>query len=102
MTESENASSSCNLATPSPASTTPSPIQSGQIFLNESRSNINGNTSNNTNISYSTSSNSSKSKVPIRVGFYEIDKTIGKGNFAVVKLARHRVTRNEVMTNIMH
>ena len=38
----------------------------------------------------------SKAKVPIRVGFYEIEKTIGKGNFAVVKLARHRVTKNEV------
>lgn len=42
------------------------------------------------------SSAASKSKVPIRVGFYEIEKTIGKGNFAVVKLARHRVTKNEV------
>jgi hypothetical protein len=39
---------------------------------------------------------SSKCKGPIRVGFYDIEKTIGKGNFAVVKLARHRVTRNEV------
>jgi hypothetical protein len=38
----------------------------------------------------------SKCKGPIRVGFYDIEKTIGKGNFAVVKLARHRVTRNEV------
>lgn len=32
----------------------------------------------------------------VRVGFYDIEKTIGKGNFAVVKLARHRVTKNEV------
>lgn len=38
----------------------------------------------------------SKSKSPIRVGFYDIDQTIGKGNFAVVKLARHRITKNEV------
>lgn len=37
-----------------------------------------------------------KCKVPIRVGFYEIEKTIGKGNFAVVKLAKHRITKNEV------
>lgn len=37
-----------------------------------------------------------KSKVPIRVGFYDIERTIGKGNFAVVKLARHRITKNEV------
>ncbi|XP_041067193.1 serine/threonine-protein kinase SIK1 isoform X2 [Carcharodon carcharias] len=33
---------------------------------------------------------------PLRVGFYEIEKTLGKGNFAVVKLARHRVTRSRV------
>lgn len=32
----------------------------------------------------------------VRVGFYDIEKTIGKGNFAVVKLARHKVTKNEV------
>lgn len=51
-----------------------------------------GNTSNTT----SSSTTSTKTKVPIRVGFYEIEKTIGKGNFAVVKLARHRVTKNEV------
>lgn len=38
----------------------------------------------------------SKSKSPIRVGFYDIEQTIGKGNFAVVKLARHRITKNEV------
>lgn len=35
-------------------------------------------------------------KVPIRVGFYDIERTIGKGNFAVVKLAKHRITKNEV------
>ena len=33
---------------------------------------------------------------PLRVGFYEIDKTIGRGNFAVVKLAKHRITKTEV------
>ena len=32
----------------------------------------------------------------IRVGFYDIDRTIGRGNYAVVKLARHRVTKTEV------
>lgn len=37
-----------------------------------------------------------KAKGPIRVGFYDIERTIGKGNFAVVKLARHRITKNEV------
>lgn len=38
-----------------------------------------------------------KAKEPIRVGFYDIERTIGKGNFAVVKLARHRITKNEVL-----
>lgn len=37
-----------------------------------------------------------KVKAPVRVGFYDIEKTIGKGNFAVVKLARHRITKTEV------
>lgn len=32
----------------------------------------------------------------VRVGYYELDKTIGKGNFAVVKLATHIVTRTKV------
>lgn len=36
-------------------------------------------------------------KKQIRVGFYEIEGTIGKGNFAVVKLARHRITKTEVI-----
>lgn len=39
-------------------------------------------------------------KTPIRVGFYDIERTIGKGNFAVVKLARHRITKTEVTTII--
>lgn len=39
-----------------------------------------------------------KAKGPIRVGFYDIERTIGKGNFAVVKLARHRITKNEVIS----
>lgn len=37
-----------------------------------------------------------KQRGPIRVGFYDIERTIGKGNFAVVKLARHRITKTEV------
>ncbi|MGH0165347.1 UNVERIFIED_CONTAM: hypothetical protein FKN15_069106 [Acipenser sinensis] len=32
---------------------------------------------------------------PVRVGFYDIERTLGKGNFAVVKLARHRITKTE-------
>ncbi|XP_055302048.1 serine/threonine-protein kinase SIK1 isoform X4 [Sitodiplosis mosellana] len=42
-----------------------------------------------------------KAKGPIRVGFYDIERTIGKGNFAVVKLARHRITKNEVAIKII-
>ncbi|KAJ1520711.1 hypothetical protein ONE63_003808 [Megalurothrips usitatus] len=32
----------------------------------------------------------------VRVGYYELEKTIGKGNFAVVKLATHVVTKTQV------
>lgn len=32
----------------------------------------------------------------IRVGYYEFEKTIGCGNFAVVKLAKHVVTNTKV------
>lgn len=46
--------------------------------------------------SITSSKDALKIKEPIRVGFYDIEKTIGKGNFAVVKLARHRITKNEV------
>ncbi|XP_068156919.1 serine/threonine-protein kinase par-1 [Drosophila tropicalis] len=42
-----------------------------------------------------------KPKEPMRVGFYDIERTIGKGNFAVVKLARHRITKNEVAIKII-
>ena len=38
---------------------------------------------------------------PLRVGFYEIERTIGRGNFAVVKLARHRITKTEVSNYLM-
>ena len=33
----------------------------------------------------------------VRVGYYELEKTIGKGNFAVVKLATHVVTKTKVI-----
>ncbi|KAL0280770.1 UNVERIFIED_CONTAM: hypothetical protein PYX00_001972 [Menopon gallinae] len=42
-----------------------------------------------------------RQKAPIRVGFYDIERTIGKGNFAVVKLARHRITKTEVAIKII-
>ena len=32
----------------------------------------------------------------LRVGFYEVGRTIGRGNFAVVKLAKHLITKTEV------
>ncbi len=35
---------------------------------------------------------------PLQVGFYEIIRTSRKGNFAVVKLARHKVTKNTGQT----
>ena len=37
-----------------------------------------------------------RTKGPVRVGFYEIERTIGRGNFAIVKLAKHRITKSEV------
>lgn len=37
---------------------------------------------------------------PVRVGFYDIERTLGKGNFAVVKLARHRITKSEVSARV--
>ncbi|KAK4878193.1 hypothetical protein RN001_010699 [Aquatica leii] len=36
-----------------------------------------------------------------RVGYYKLEKTIGKGNFAVVKLATHVVTRTKVAIKII-
>lgn len=46
-----------------------------------------------------------KNSVPVeklvRVGYYELEKTIGKGNFAVVKLATHIVTRTKVAIKII-
>ena len=32
----------------------------------------------------------------VRIGYYNIEKTIGKGNFAVVKLATHCITKTKV------
>ncbi|PNF21273.1 hypothetical protein B7P43_G02143 [Cryptotermes secundus] len=42
-----------------------------------------------------------RQRAPVRVGFYDIERTIGKGNFAVVKLARHRITKTEVAIKII-
>ncbi|MFT7799911.1 serine/threonine-protein kinase SIK1-like [Arapaima gigas] len=38
---------------------------------------------------------------PLQVGFYEILRTLGKGNSAVVKLARHKVTKTQVAIKII-
>ncbi|XP_022693053.1 serine/threonine-protein kinase SIK3-like isoform X2 [Varroa jacobsoni] len=41
------------------------------------------------------------SKSLVRVGYYEIGKTIGKGNFAVVRLGTHIVTQSKVAIKII-
>uniref|UniRef100_T1JFK1 non-specific serine/threonine protein kinase n=1 Tax=Strigamia maritima TaxID=126957 RepID=T1JFK1_STRMM len=38
---------------------------------------------------------------PVTVGYYELGGTIGKGNFAVVKLATHTITRTKVAIKII-
>ncbi|ESO00628.1 hypothetical protein HELRODRAFT_131017, partial [Helobdella robusta] len=38
---------------------------------------------------------------PYRVGYYHMEKTIGKGNFAVVKLATHITTKSKVAIKII-
>lgn len=38
----------------------------------------------------------------VRVGHYKIEKTIGKGNFAVVKLAKNIYTNSEVTYLVVH
>nr|XP_015836278.1 PREDICTED: serine/threonine-protein kinase SIK3 [Tribolium castaneum] len=47
------------------------------------------------------SAKSSNVEKLVRVGYYELEKTIGKGNFAVVKLATHIVTRTKVAIKII-
>jgi len=42
----------------------------------------------------------STSSAAVRVGFYEIERTIGRGNFAVVKLARHRIAKSQVYNTV--
>ena len=46
---------------------------------------------------------SSDLSVPVRVGYYDLGKTIGKGNFAVVKVAKHTITHSKVSrTSSLH
>jgi len=42
------------------------------------------------------SSKKDASTGPVRVGYYQMERTIGKGNFAVVKLATHIVSKSKV------
>uniref|UniRef100_A0A914GVG9 non-specific serine/threonine protein kinase n=1 Tax=Globodera rostochiensis TaxID=31243 RepID=A0A914GVG9_GLORO len=48
-----------------------------------------------------TTATTTPSCTTVKVGFYEVDRTIGKGNYAVVKLARHRITKTEVAIKIV-
>lgn len=40
-------------------------------------------------------------QVPVRIGHYELERTIGKGNFAVVKLAHHNLTNCKVAVKVI-
>ena len=33
---------------------------------------------------------------PVRIGYYQLERTIGKGNFAIVKLATNSITKTKV------
>lgn len=82
-------SSTTSIVTASSTSTTASTIIAAS-------DNVTNSSSNNIHTNGSSSRTSTKCKGPIRVGFYNIERTIGKGNFAVVKLAVHRITKTEV------
>ncbi|XP_054168435.1 serine/threonine-protein kinase SIK3 homolog [Oppia nitens] len=42
-----------------------------------------------------------ETSIPVRVGHYELVRTIGKGNFAVVKLAKHAITGSKVAIKVI-
>lgn len=42
-----------------------------------------------------------KKTTVIRVGNYELHKTLGKGNFAIVKLASNIITNSKVSTYVI-
>ena len=46
-------------------------------------------------------SSSHRTGAPLQIGKYQIQRTIGKGNFAKVKLAKHTVTGREVAIKII-
>lgn len=43
---------------------------------------------------------SNKTKVVAKIGNYELQKTLGKGNFAIVKLALNLVTNSKVTKEV--
>ena len=38
----------------------------------------------------------------LRVGMYDLERTLGKGNFAIVKLGVHKLTRTKVAVKIVN
>ena len=46
-------------------------------------------------------SRSGGTSAPVQIGYYQIERTIGKGNFAVVKLATHIVTKTKVIAAVV-
>jgi len=46
-------------------------------------------------------SGSGGTSAPVQIGYYQIERTIGKGNFAVVKLATHIVTKTKVTVSVI-
>ena len=38
----------------------------------------------------------------LRVGLYDLDRTLGKGNFAIVKLGQHKLTHTKVAVKIVN
>ena len=49
-----------------------------------------------TGIPFNCASSTKGNSAPVRVGYYQLERTIGKGNFAIVKLATHVVTKTKV------
>ena len=43
-----------------------------------------------------------KAEKLVRVGQYDMDKTLGKGNFAIVRLGIHRLTKTRVAIKVVN
>ena len=48
------------------------------------------------------SSKSPRAEKLLRVGLYDLDRTLGKGNFAIVKLGIHKLTKSKVAVKIVN